>query len=499
MVVPYKALEAGDASYSKSLAVDYDRTPPHFQLVRALYTRQFTLAALTVAILLSNVLSVALAGLYSSTIEVPKIPRSHNVLQNITVARGEMYFELSKNLSSTTYSPTWTTPEYYIDPPYKLAPSGEGEYSTVGFGVDVACSLVAEERIAFPCSNNTWYANKTTTPVDCKAIRPANNRLIILDPCGTVTSKYLELRWNGSCGDRILQNSACTDKVFPAWGENLLYKSTTQLTRDDPHFVVLNCTVTDKIVHLTTTVTDGQVHTLSNINPLDATQLASLYHTPNTTAIAPLSRSFAEVLAKSINDEAPIFGNHPIGRINYLMAISNPAVVRTPSNDTHLPNAAIAVPTFSDILRRLFAIFVRISADDLFFPPGAAPASVSTTEVTYRVHMNSVNFALAVSILMFAIGVIIALYLTQEEAVVGHLPWSLAGMYAHLYASAVKEDLARTTRTELVQMKAENERLGRKYGYGAYPGGHHGVYRVEDGVDEVLVKVRSKEDRGVGA
>lgn len=68
MFAPYAALDAGPSPSSKSLALDFDKSPPpHFQLLSSLRTWNFSIAALTATILLSNVLAVTLVGLFSVT------------------------------------------------------------------------------------------------------------------------------------------------------------------------------------------------------------------------------------------------------------------------------------------------------------------------------------------------------------------------------------------------------------------------------------------------
>ncbi|KAI5851710.1 hypothetical protein DFP73DRAFT_166430 [Morchella snyderi] len=66
MVAPYEILRRGHAPSSKTLTIDYDKTPPHFQTFQALKTGNFGLAVLTIAIILANFLPVALSLLTTS-------------------------------------------------------------------------------------------------------------------------------------------------------------------------------------------------------------------------------------------------------------------------------------------------------------------------------------------------------------------------------------------------------------------------------------------------
>jgi hypothetical protein len=94
MVGPYETLKKGlgQARSSRSLVLDYDKSPPHFQLWQSLRVRNFVLSALTIAILAVNFLAVALGGLFSSSSELFMVtddldrfttPRLHKRFQTI--------------------------------------------------------------------------------------------------------------------------------------------------------------------------------------------------------------------------------------------------------------------------------------------------------------------------------------------------------------------------------------------------------------------------------
>lgn len=163
MFAPYAALDAGPTSSPKSLALDFDKSPPHFQLFRALRTCNFSLAGLTAMILLSNVLAVALVGLFSARTGKfhDRIPVSTyafpTLLKNFSTPASDMYFLLDESLSNdSTRSKalTWTTDLYYV---VRLlptaAPPGLEEYNvtTLGIGVDIQCTPVAADKITLTC------------------------------------------------------------------------------------------------------------------------------------------------------------------------------------------------------------------------------------------------------------------------------------------------------------------------------------------------------------
>jgi len=64
LLFPFRKLAQRNASAANSLAINYDRAPPHLLFFDAFKTRNFLLALLSVSILLANVLAVALGGLF---------------------------------------------------------------------------------------------------------------------------------------------------------------------------------------------------------------------------------------------------------------------------------------------------------------------------------------------------------------------------------------------------------------------------------------------------
>lgn len=76
MVGPYHFVNSrSESSYSSRLVVlDYDRLPPHLQLYQLLKGRNWVLSTITIAIILENVLAVALAGYSHHGLGLPYRP-----------------------------------------------------------------------------------------------------------------------------------------------------------------------------------------------------------------------------------------------------------------------------------------------------------------------------------------------------------------------------------------------------------------------------------------
>lgn len=476
MIAPYKALKRGRAPSSKSLTINYDKSPPHFQLLRSLRTGNYVLTALTIAIFLANVLAVALVGLYSAADAGVQMPSSLKISGLFKTPGKEMYYLLDKHLAGSSL-PTWTTQEYYVVPPSPEALSGldgsQEAYETLGIGVDIKCTLVGSDRINYSC-----IPPKGNETAQCKNVDPGDwNHVMILNPCGADDKEFLRYAWMNPSGDTIVRSKNCSDTFFPIWVERPGDPKPGNKTV--PYFnkfesTVLNCTTRDKIVNLTATVHDGQVQKIVNVHPFDKKRAISLYQ-ENTGPEVALSRSFITTIDNWINVTVT---DHYINWFNYLMATANNSVVRSSEVVTHLPNDTIIAAAFGDIYRQVFAISTRLHAEELL---STGRSSATTSVSRDRVYVNELMFGISVSILLFTIVVIVALYWGQDRNVVGHLPSSLAGVYAHLYASNAKQQCGKVAGKNPDERAARLKELDGRYSYGPFGNQNHvGVYRNED-------------------
>ncbi|KAI5850558.1 hypothetical protein DFP73DRAFT_238505 [Morchella snyderi] len=463
MMSPYRDLVAKEGTLTGALGINYNYVPPHFQLLQALKRRQFTLAALSVAILLSNVLSVFLSAIFEHSIHVPTDMKSHDPVYNINRVRQEVFLQLDRNLTSR-YSPTWTTGDYYIDSPFKIAPfSGEDTYQTRGFGVDVSCNLVPYDLIQFPCSHTSRY-NGSGVCYPQPDGTTVDNVMYIQHPCDDSKKPITVLTWNGSCVDAIVTDAYCESQIFPLWAQNNRYTVTENYslqTEDDFEFVVLNCTLTNSIVDLRATVRDGIVLSLADVHALSPSSQSSI-----TKALAG---DFTDLTSRAVSDYK-MTGPHPLARINELMAKANPAVVS--GRESHVPSAALAAETFANVLKRLFPLLLRLEAERLF------KVEYEAESLKSRAYVKKSYFGMALGALVFCAVVVVKLYTDHTEQIKGHLPWTLAGMYSQLYESNAKDGI------NMAKKRPQGEDTLTRYAYGKYPeelGNHYGVYQTTAG------------------
>lgn len=492
MFGPYKPLLRGRRSLSpKSLAVDFDKSPPHFQLLRALDTGNTALAALTVAILLSNVLSVAFSGIFSATATEFRIGvsvlKSDNATVNATfeVPAQEMYYILSGQLSGDVASPRWITPEYYVLPFYAASNDSVHEYEgpTVGIGIDVECLLVPEEKMAKACTDYD-----TGEILQCTGI---GERYVIGvdDPCWPYSIPAVDwdisqenYSWTGWSNGGIIASTNCSGTMFPLW---MAAPGSTY-----PETVILNCTSVERVVELTATINQQQqVVNITSIRPLNASE-QTLYYSNSSHH---LPSDFINIIIEGITAGVDLSNIAPQW-INHLMTVIEPSTVSPPPNGTFVPNSDRLAETFADLYRRLFAINLQLYAEDIITAAELQPASGTATMRMDRVFVSNTMFYIAVVILSYMIVVLVVLYFWNSQYDVGHVPESLATMYSQLYASNAKEECHRVSGNNPKERAQRLEELEKEYTHGLIPGTEHfGVLRVEEGITVIQADVKNKE------
>ncbi|KAI5853621.1 hypothetical protein BZA05DRAFT_396668 [Tricharina praecox] len=171
LLFPFKHLTQGNASAKSTIAVNYDRRPPHLQVFNGVRTRNPLLVVLSVSILLANVLAVAVGGLfYKSAMEFP-VPITLALSGSLerleaynasSLIRGEYdvpydAFYVGAGDAMGFERRPWTTDElFYI--PFTASTTGQGDQSdnytteTYGLGATLKCEEIPQDMVS------TWYA-----------------------------------------------------------------------------------------------------------------------------------------------------------------------------------------------------------------------------------------------------------------------------------------------------------------------------------------------------
>ncbi|RPB07990.1 hypothetical protein P167DRAFT_372917 [Morchella conica CCBAS932] len=480
MVAPYEILRPGHAPSSKTLTIDYDKTPPHFQTFQALKTGNFGLAALTIAIILANFLAVALGGLFSPRPFISTKVGSFQIEPlNITSNQfmGEdSYFLLAANLSGNALLPNWTVPEFYI---MEFGEYGTDwvsstvsmEAETLGFGTNISCELLPENEVII-------RRKPTDTP---------NNFQLDVDHGCWVTSVSAQDNCQGSCSNETSTNtstgflidSSCPGTFFVGWAEWLPQYTKTKAT-------VLVCNSSMIISKVSATV--DSLHQIVSYNKLGMISEADVDNMISRTLpiIPGTSRAvaFDDLFQKSISTSSNV------AWIDVLMAQLQPQVRQT-GNGTKMPDTTYVVEAFESAYRQLYAVNLRMNAEhdsSISYPRVDFDTIYNKTSMQYRVYVSTPMFSISLSIIISFVLLLLWVHIVRPGRGLTHLPRSMADTFTLLYASDAMEDCS--------QLRGENVRArGRvldkmedSYGYGLFktPDGeeHFGVHKGSSSPDE---------------
>lgn len=485
MIAPYAMLTRGGPTSSKALAVDFDKSPPHFQIVRSLRTRNVPLAALTVSILLCNVLAVALAGFFSITnrplksTEVVTYPHAMLSKQQ-ALPQQEMYHVLAEQLSGRGDALPFTTPDYYIIPVLadRRVTIERFEAPAIGIGLDLKCSLIPEQDVVLDCVDplcERQVSSSTELPYDYTATinYPC---LVPIAKLATVSRYY----WKGLSHDYMFQSAQCLNAFFPLWVERApipTFAGSANLTNGNTYLdsLFMHCEVYQKTVELNIVVSkNSRLQNVSAVRTLNSEEINRLYYRSYHERIA---ESFFTVIDEGLRTRNTL-DHHTMRWMNYLMKLIEPRIVRNTTYKSQIPDRDHVVRVFEDVYRRLFVIFLKLSEDEVVDLGEPRTIVVKATATGWRVDVSHLMYCLAGSIIVIIVVVLFLLYWHREQAV-GYLPTTLAGMYALLYASNAKEECGGLCGRDPAERAKNLQDFGGLYVCGWFAEGeHYGVHRT---------------------
>lgn len=489
MMGPYQTLNRRDAPSPSTLSIDYDMSPPHFQLMRALYHSNFPLAALTAALVVGRLLPIAFAGLFSATgvefrdnsTEAIVFP-TFGFTGPITGISLEMYYILADNLQRGLPLPEWTTSEYFV---LSFADSADDLLSfsgpTHGIGIDVSCELVPSDNLKLSCDPSADAPSVTYCP-GTYYITAVN------DSCWEHVTPYnnvsLTQDFPHISGDCFLQSANCTGTFFAMWLQrpaDTRPVNASSPSVDKVDAVALKCNLKENIVALNATVSgDGEITDFTITRRFTPLEVEALYpaYTPPT---ARLPHSFIDSIRKGLLAQDEDNDADDIRWLDYLARTLDPRLVRNGTAISHVPDTTYLAAAFEDVIRRLFAITVELNVDLLDYGD-ALDALLPAVVYPTRVVVSPVMFAIAAGILLFIMAVLVPLYWgSRGGRFKGHLPRSLGTMYALLYASNAKEECGSVQGRDPTERAEALRVLGYRYGFGVFVDAsgkqHVGVHR----------------------
>lgn len=155
-IQPMQDLKKGNALSSHTLHVNYTSIPPPLIFLKAFRIGHYILGALSLTALLSNVLTVTLAGTLfrediaqtmKTTLQLVYQPFVLTQLSNdntVSSAYVDALYPVLANATGQTDLPTWTTTEYGYLPVEHVheansPPISEFRYESIGYGADFEC------------------------------------------------------------------------------------------------------------------------------------------------------------------------------------------------------------------------------------------------------------------------------------------------------------------------------------------------------------------------
>jgi len=164
VMYPFRRLKRGQTT-AATLNINYDQTSPHLQFASGVRTQNFLLAALSVSILLANVLAVSLGGLFfkearafleagNATLKASVDSLHSYVPRALVEGAGDdsaeaFYIAAGQDLGFR--QPTWVTDHFYYVPfSVQSTAANRTNYTaeTWGVGITTTCEKVPESEVA---------------------------------------------------------------------------------------------------------------------------------------------------------------------------------------------------------------------------------------------------------------------------------------------------------------------------------------------------------------
>lgn len=480
MFGPYKLLRRG-ANRRRTLCLDYDKSPPHFQMVRSLRSRNFTLAALCFAILLSNVFGSALSGMFSSSIAYTtynlqgKSYGTPILLEGFAAREFEIYSRISTQLMSGLSIPSWTTPEYYLLPVSLDLPATATNISipTLGLGASVSCTLIPDFTITRECKKPAPEENSSSEAWVTVGQPPCNkSESSELWKYESQDSCWPQERPKGDEYQSIFKSPTCADTYFVFWKE-----------REGDGNVAMRCKITERVAEMIATVDPkGLVFEAKEVAQFTQREIAALY--AEESRYVPSRRILPKLLNPITGPTSSTAGGVSNFWINYLMSTNYPSL----SNNTdtgyfNLPNKAYVVEAFEGVFKQIYSMNICYQASDMISVAPGSPRDVTTTVTAVRdvVTVSTIMFGLAIGILLYTILLLPVIYRRHSSAMLPHLPVNLVQTWTALYGSEAKFECGMVRGSNPKERARQLGELGHIYEYGTFTdadgNASYGVFR----------------------
>lgn len=512
-IKPMHDLWRGNVTARSTLLVNYTSIPPQTIFFKAFGAKHFVLGSLSVTTLLSNVLTVTTANIFSlqRTEQVMATQSAAlfeaNVIDDMVSQKvlpgadrsstGDALYSIAGNMTGGTNLPPWTTSGYgFIPAAFEKATvlGNAAKYilDSTGYGAELECQDLFEPRqdvkaslllndngrsfqlwanYTMPDGTQKSCVNDNTFRVDKQFQYPMGN---LTSSISAVEISYTMDLWNGT--DHLVDDF-CRGIMVKGWVRAKITSSfdANQTFRIDQNATIIDCKPRMKTQDFRLNLTsNGDILSSTPIGPLNyiirsEVNLTSTFNislkimqdyegSPTWHNNDSIARDWSNTLYKDL-----------LGNRDWL----NPALPP--------PSPATVIPIMSDIFGRVFA--TQLHLDQGMLQPAinksASPSlrrrdsdiDAPTTKqaqaivTVQKVFMSRPNLIISVIILVLDLVVLVVFRLSLPKPFLPRMPFTIASQIAFFAGSHVIDDVVRAGGD-----LRELDKKGYRYAYGQYIG-----------------------------
>ncbi|PHH90666.1 hypothetical protein CDD83_2993 [Cordyceps sp. RAO-2017] len=444
-IQPFRALASGGAQPAKSIETTCSAIPSQLAFWRAVKARHFVLAAVCLTAIVSSILGIGMAALFSErmiTVEhVQNFTSIHAIstsfIRNIRFTpltwNRDMLSHAEANLSYGAPLPPWASPAYFFHPYEVAAPKAEGVYTlqTQGFGADLDCTpMVARSQ---PFSSDALSTAEYEAP-NCSSG--------LADPIG-VASLQSRFWWLASGIKQpgpfafdirssfelnsIKEGNECQSAFILGWGRVL--PPTDNNATFDLSIAACRPIVGTALFNVTVDV-EGNV-----ISYLRTSDAVSGEVSNKTTLLHSLLNDQITLLT-GIKAVTPT-DTEPGSWLSFLqICLTGSPDFLDPGKP--IPDPVQMISTVRNIFRLTFALGLSLGRNNLFENTTSANVVAGTrSSQETKIFFNSLALGLSLVILSIDVVIAIFIYTCGTISVLPRLPTSLGSIIAYIAPSSI--------------------------------------------------------------
>ena len=492
---PFDVLRTGETSPSRSIYLKYTSLPPPLVIWRALRAQHLVLVAVCVTGLSTNILTVALSGLFQVNTAIMETHDTFHLQYlpwfkpDLAVSwsphpSSESFYVAKSNISDGVPLPPWlSTDKFFI--PFNVNqdasrnPNNTFRATTIGFGASLDCHDIPQDSRGYvtsgigpldqPISISVGNGKSCKDPVS-RPFGGQNNSASALEVFHGLRSTDTDSQADdGSCDTAIMaaffrgnlsttQDNFKTDNDDTTENPDILAVNSLSATWMicEPSFLAANYDVTvDSSGRVQNSI--RQSGYFSNLTQLFPPPLNATYFLSNTRQIWT-ERNLAYWHNDTFVDSWFAY---------FVKALSNSTEYIDPAKP--VPSFDAVAPFVQETYTRIFAIMLSLNTD--WLPPSGAALDGSILTTEDRLFMSKPSYIISLSLLALNIFSAVLYYATRPRRMLRRMPTTI-GSVIELFAGS-----------GLIAGASDGVRLkdDMKIGYGKYVGAdgkpHIGIER----------------------